>query len=208
MKIFRSAAILAGGKSVRMGFDKRKIKARDRYIIENQIEVLKKEFDEIFLVTSPFSPITFDNCKTVYDEFLDSGPIGGIHKGLKSSSSEFVYFVGCDMPVINLDYIRFMRSRLNECPADICITANGSFVEPLNSFYAQSVSSSIENVLAANHKSLNEIFKLNLTKVISEISARAFDSNYDMFINLNYYGDVLRFEKILHKWTSRSISCA
>jgi molybdopterin-guanine dinucleotide biosynthesis protein A len=196
MKTFGSAVILAGGKSRRMGFDKCNLMVDGKALIEHQIEMLKTEFDEIRLVTSPELPIAFPGSQTVYDEYIDSGPMGGIHQGLKCAASEYVYIIGCDMPNINLDYIRYMKRTVKEYRADICITANAKFVEPLNSFYSRMLVSQIESSLKSGTKSLHGLFHLNRTITIAESHARAFDTRYDMFINLNYLEEISRYENI------------
>ena len=55
MPVFGTAAILAGGKSSRMGFDKQLLMENDKRILEQVIETLKEEFSDVkFVVYGPF----------------------------------------------------------------------------------------------------------------------------------------------------------
>ena len=120
MNRFKSAVILAGGKSSRMGFDKQLLSINGRKLTDKLIITLKHEFDEIIVVSN--SPEYYDGtgCVLTGDEFPGRGPLGGIHAGMKAASSRYAYLTACDMPNINLEYIRFMKSRLENEEADVC----------------------------------------------------------------------------------------
>ena len=124
-----TAIILAGGKSQRMGFDKKNIKIEGMYLLDIIVNVLEKEFDKIIIVTNTPCHLNKNNIIYVYDELKDIGPLGGIHAGLKASNSKYNYLIACDMPYINLDYIRFMKNKLKENPnQDAVITKYKNFL--------------------------------------------------------------------------------
>ena len=50
--LFGTAAILAGGRSSRMGFDKQLLMEDERLILETVIETLRQEFSDILIVTA------------------------------------------------------------------------------------------------------------------------------------------------------------
>ena len=52
LPLFGTTAILAGGKSSRMGFDKQLLMENDRRILEQVVEILKQEFSDILIVTA------------------------------------------------------------------------------------------------------------------------------------------------------------
>lgn len=93
MKKFGSAIILAGGKSTRMGFDKQLLKIDERRLMDSLIHKLHKDFEEIIIVTNrPDLYIGLSHIITT-DILKDKGPLGGIHAGLKKSSSQYAFVV-------------------------------------------------------------------------------------------------------------------
>lgn len=201
MKEFCSAVILAGGKSIRMGFDKQLIKIDKERLITHIIEKLNNEFEDIVIVTNVAEYYTKFSCKIVSDEIKGRGPLSGIHIGLKKAVSEYVYFLACDMPNVNLDYIRFMKNRIKNKNVDACITRIGKWVEPFNAFYSKRIIKEIENnLLKKNEDRQRSIFSLieNLNCFyIKEEEARKFSPNWDMFLNLNTKEELKKYISIL-----------
>lgn len=189
MTKFGSAVILAGGKSSRMEFDKQFLRINERRLMDNLINKLKEEFNEIMIVTNkPEHYIGFSH-KVVSDEIKQKGPLSGIHIGLKESISKYTYFIACDMPCVNINYIRYMKEQIeNEVSA--CVTKVGEWIEPFNSFYSRDIIKDIEKHLLEDRKSVFSLLKKLNTLYIEEQSARRFSSNWDMFWNLNTKEDL------------------
>ena len=147
MKKFGTAIILAGGKSSRMGFDKQFLKLDHRRLMDSMIHKLSKEFEEIIIVTNKPDQYIGLSHKITGDIIEDMGPLGGIHAGLSITSSEYSLVVACDMPNINMDYIRYMKNHIGNHG---CTTRYGSSLEPFISFYSKNVISNIEEYLNEN----------------------------------------------------------
>ncbi len=184
MKRFGTAVILAGGKSTRMGFDKQLLKINERRLIDSLRKKLKAEFDEIIVVTNKSEYYIGLTDKITKDKIPSRGPLSGIHAGLVEASSKYVYFVACDMPNINLDYIRFMKKKLEDIDVKACITKYGEWIEPFNAFYAKDMIEDIEEHLLQD-RSVNSLIRKLPTCYIEEEEARKFSPNWDMFLNLN-----------------------
>ncbi|ABA89080.1 molybdopterin nucleotidyltransferase [Syntrophotalea carbinolica DSM 2380] len=189
---FGSAVILAGGKSRRMGFDKQFLQVKNHYLLCHHGEQLAALFDKIIVVSNTPELYRETPFVVVSDEIRDKGPLGGIHIGLKTAVSDYVYFLACDMPNINLDYIRYMRQCLESSPARACITRFGDWIEPFNAFYSRDLVAAIEDYLGAGHHSLFRFLKSLATHYVSEQQARHFSPDWRMFLNLNTRED---FEK-------------
>ena len=159
MQKFGTAIILAGGKSSRMGFDKQFLMIHERRLMDSIIHKLREEFEEIIIVTNkPESYIGLSH-KIIKDIIEDKGPLGGIHSGLKESSSQYAFIVACDMPNINMDYIRYMKSCIKDNNLDGCVTNFGDWVEPFSSFYSKGIVEDIELHLLTNRRSINSLLK-------------------------------------------------
>lgn len=197
MKRFNTAVILAGGKSIRMGFDKQLLSVNKMRLINLLIKKLYNEFEEIIIVTNTPSYYKNLSCKIVCDEIKDKGPLGGIHAGLKNASSKYVYVLACDMPNVNLEYIRFMKSKINEKEVDACITKLGKeYIEPFNAFYSKTTLKEIENNLLNGKKSIHSYIEKINTLYIEEKQARKFSPNWDMFFNLNTKEDLGKYQHL------------
>jgi molybdenum cofactor guanylyltransferase len=185
MTEFGTAVLLAGGLSSRMGFDKQFLEIGTRVLSNYLVGVLKEEFREIIIVTNKPECYSCRSLTVVSDEIRGKGPLGGIHAGLKSASSRFVYFLACDMPNINLEYIRFMKSRILGSDFDACVTESGDWIEPFNAFYAQSCIPAIESYLQTGRKAVFPLAKTLNSLFVKESAAREFSPDWSMFINLN-----------------------
>lgn len=193
MRKFGTAVILAGGKSARMGFDKQLIKINERRLMDSLISKLRREFDEIIIVTNKPEYYEGLSDKIIRDIIVGKGPLSGIHAGLNEASNEFVYFIACDMPNINLEYIRHMKESVRNVDTFACITRFGNWIEPFNAFYSRKLKSQIEIHLLDNKKSINSLLEKVEVHYISEEEARRFSPNWDMFLNLNTKEDLSEF---------------
>ena len=191
MAHMETAIILAGGKSSRMGFDKQFLKLRDKYVIEIIAERLKEVFSEIIIVTGRPEEYVKYGFKLVEDEVRNFGPLAGIHVGLKNSGSIYNYVVACDMPFINLKYIRYMMQLIEESDdrVDGVITKLGDWIEPFNAFYSQNLISRIEENMKNGKRQINLMLQDANVLYVSEAKAREFSPDWEMFTNINTFKD-------------------
>lgn len=197
MKKFGTAVILAGGKSTRMGFDKQLLKINERRLIDNLRRKLSKEFHEIIVVTNKSEYYLGCNHKITKDIIMGKGPLSGIHVGLVEATSQYVYFVACDMPNINMEYIRYMKEEIRELDVKACVTRFGEWIEPFNAFYSKEMIEDIENHLLLKKRSVNSLLEKLPIYYIEEEKAREFSPNWDMFLNLNTKEDLRDFLKTI-----------
>lgn len=190
MKKFGTAVILAGGKSLRMGFDKQLLIINKRRLMDSLIMKLKQEFDEIIIVTNKPEYYKGLGNKIISDIIVGKGPLSGIHAGLTMASSEFSYFIACDMPNINLEYIRYMKDSIKDMDTTACITRFGSWIEPFNAFYSKKLKTEIEKHLFSGNRSINSLLEKMDVHYVSEEEARRFSPDWDMFLNLNTRDDL------------------
>lgn len=201
MAYIETAIILAGGKSSRMGFDKQFLKLRDKYVVEMIAEKLKRVFNEIVLVTGKPEEYLKYGFKLVEDEVRDFGPLAGIHVGLKNSGSMHNYVVACDMPFINIEYIRYMMELIHkhDGKVDSVITKLGDWIEPFNAFYSKKLIGRIEENMRNNKRQINSMLQDADVVYVSEAKAREFSPDWEMFTNINtikdYEGLIKKFSK-------------
>lgn len=186
-----------------MGFDKQLISLGNDYLIDLLIEKLKNKFNQIIIVSN--TPKLFgDKYLEVYPDLIkNSGPLGGIYTGLFYSKSKYNYIIACDMPKINLKYINYMESLINnENEYSGVITRYKNWIEPFNGIYSKELLNSIKNYLFTGKKSINDFLRQSNTLFIKEEIARRYSPNWDMFYNLNDLKSLKEFRKRGNKYGS------
>ncbi|HEY91339.1 MAG TPA: NTP transferase domain-containing protein, partial [Dehalococcoidia bacterium] len=97
-----SSIILAGGKSLRLGYDKVLETVGSRSLVEKVVNSVATLSDDIIIVTaSERNMPEFDNypgLKVVHDMYPGKGPLNGIYTGLHVSSTQCNIVVAADMP--------------------------------------------------------------------------------------------------------------
>lgn len=190
MDKFSTAIVLAGGQSTRMGFDKQLLKIHERRLMDSIVTNLKEEFEEIIIVTN--RPELYADYKgpVIEDILKFKGPLGGMHAGFSITKSQYAFVIACDMPKVNLDYVWYMKARLEKDNSLGCITQYGDWIEPFSAFYSPDIKNLIEKYLRTGRRSINGLIKdLNFT-YIAEEDARKFSPDWDMFLNLNTRDDL------------------
>jgi len=201
-----TAVILAGGKSSRMGFDKQCIRLGDTLLIEQQVEQLQSVFKEIIIITNKPEHYQHLNCILAADELKDFGSLGGIHAGLKAASSEYCYFIACDMPHINSDYILYMLGIIGKSgPFQAVATRFGDWLEPFNAFYSKSLLPSIEQAYKDGRSKIGDMLAKAQTYYVEESEARNFSPDWGMFDNINTQADLEAVKKSCSKIVKNNI---
>ena len=196
MKKFGTAVILCGGKSNRMGFDKSLVKVRGKYLIEIIGEKLEKIFDNILLVTNDLEKIKGLKYKGILDIIPGMGPVGAIYTALRASDSKYVYVTACDMPAVNLSYIRYMMEIIENEDPDGVVARSASFIEPLNAFYSVNMLHEFESGIENDNLRIFGPIKNSKVHFVDYSKAQEYCRDIDMFANINYQMDLNLLERI------------
>jgi molybdopterin-guanine dinucleotide biosynthesis protein A len=181
-----SALILAGGKGIRLGYDKKKILFQGKPLIETSIERLRDCFSEI--IVSSNGDWTREGTRVVRDT-MGAGPLAGIYRALVECKSDYLYVCACDMPFFSRAFVEGLKERLagGEYEAAAAVRDDG-FVEPFHAFYHKSALSRIEEQLQRGEYRPAALFKR-----LSFYAERAYDTR--LFFNINYQDDLSRAER-------------
>ncbi len=196
MKDFGSAVILCGGKSSRMGFDKCTIKVKHKFLLEIIAESLEEVFEDIILVSNDLERFRDTKYILVKDIIANSGPIGAIHTALKTATSKYVFIIACDMPVINLDYIKYMMELIKSENVEGVVSYNSKYIEPLYAFYSIDMISTFERELIKNNFKLLDVIRSSKMHYIEEKKWRDHCKGMDIFTNLNYESDLTTLKNL------------
>ncbi|HEY9526967.1 MAG TPA: molybdenum cofactor guanylyltransferase, partial [Anaerolineales bacterium] len=106
-----SGILIAGGKSLRMGRDKRFLEVSGNSVFARTLRVLRETLAEtIVVLAEPVDSLDVRGCRVVYDLIPNAGSLGGLYTGLMASTQPRIFAVACDMPFLNSDVIRFMAT--------------------------------------------------------------------------------------------------
>lgn len=183
--MFGTAAILAGGKSSRMGFDKQMLMDDGKRLLEKIIATLREEFTDIIVISAKPELYEGMDVRVYQDTYQDRGPLAGVHAALTHANSQYVYLLACDMPVVNLPFIRYMKQRLRETGASICACKLHDRMETFNTFYSRDLLPDVTHRLETGNSSLFRFIDGNQPCVIRKEDAAHFDQTLSMFTNIN-----------------------
>jgi len=192
-----TGVLLAGGKSRRMGNDKRIIIFKGESLFQRALGVLVQVFQEVIVVLGK-EEFSFDegNVRVVHDIIPNRAAAGGLYTGLSYATNSRIFVVACDMPFLNQNVIRYMAS-LSE-NFDITLAELPQGIQTMHGIYSKQCLFTLENMVKKENLRLQEILKdssLTLRKV-EESEILPFDSQLLSFMNLNSPADLELAQKI------------
>ena len=152
-----TAAILAGGKSRRMGQDKSLLPIQGQPLIAHIAHQLAPVFPEILIGSNEAGKYAFMGLPVIPDQAPEQGPLMGILSCLKAAKHECTLVVACDIPTIDIPFVR----HLIRMAADVDIVipvSEGDRHEPLFAVYRKSVIPVAEALLARGERRIVELF--------------------------------------------------
>lgn len=182
--------LLAGGKSRRMGEDKRFLLIGEETLFERTLAVLQSIFQTVCVVIAQDSPSLEADVPVVRDLVAGCGSLGGLYTGLRQAHTEYVFVVACDMPFLNPILVRHMVSLKDK--TDIVMVRLEQGLQPTHALYSRRCLPVIEGMLQARllkiqylatHQSLH-------TRLVAESELRKIDHEGLSFINVNTPADL------------------
>ena len=186
-----SGVLLAGGKSRRMGQDKRFIEIGGKTLVERGLTVLEKLFSEILIVVAePIPQIAQYGHRIVTDIFPGSGSLGGLYTGLSHASNLRIFSVGCDMPFLDPTVVGLIAAL--DRGADIIIPRLATGLQPMHAVYSKKCLSYLEGMITARNFRLHELIGVAAltVRVVNEEEIRPIDPHLLSFINVNRPADL------------------
>lgn len=194
-----TGVILAGGENRRMPQPKAFIKVNGKSIIERSIDIMKRLFNEIFIVTNQPEAYLHLGIPMLGDIYDVRGPMTGIFTSLINSKYPWVFVSACDMPFLNYELIRYMASKKNNYEAVVpksplpSFTKGGlreDYIEPLFAFYTKRLCRTMEKALTNGKTGLKDFLRNKKVRYVTSEEIRAIDPEGKSFINLNTPKDV------------------
>ncbi len=186
-----TAIILAGGKARRMnGQDKAFLKINHCHLIEIQLELLRKYFKEIIIVTNrPDKFKHFKGVKVITDIMPYHGPLGGIYSGLLCSKGRYNFVAACDMPFLSIPLIKYMRSKINK-NIDAVVPFVNKRYQYLHAIYSKRCISVLKARLEENKLRVSGLFRYISTVFLTRRQMEKLVSSPWLCYNINTVRDL------------------
>ena len=172
-----------------MGCDKAFVLYRDSTLLARALALTRSISSNVFIVGSAekfaaFAPI-------VEDIFQECGPLGGIHAGLRATSTDMNLMVAVDMPFLSAEFLQYLIEQARKAPAAMVILARENTVkgavrwQPLCAVYRRAFAEIAESALRAGSNKIDLLFERIRIHVIGEDDLKRAGFSSTMFRNLN-----------------------
>jgi molybdopterin-guanine dinucleotide biosynthesis protein A len=163
-----TAAVMAGGKSSRMGRDKLLIRVEGETLVGRTARVLAEGFDTVLLCVADAEK--YDTCaEPVEDVFRGCGPLGGLHAALLRTQDRGVFACAGDMPFISAEAALKVVEACGEAEACVPVGADGK-PEPLFAYYKKELAPRAEELLREGRRSMRSLLEISKVKTIPAAS--------------------------------------
>ena len=193
-----SCIVLAGGKSLRLGYDKVLETVGNTSLLERVIPRVSLLSSEVIIVTANeptnLELVDYPKLRILSDIYPGKGPIGGIYTGLATSTSFYNLVVASDMPFLNQTLLRYMIQL--SANFDLVVPRVGNLVEPLHAVYTKKCLAPIEQMIKQDKLSVNQLFHLVRTRYVEAEEIERFDPKHLSFFNINTKADLKRAREL------------
>ena len=202
MVAMKSAIVLVGGLSRRLGGEKGLVLLGKQTLVEHVYDRLRQVAGEVIIATATkkqskvYSKL-LTGCVVTTDE-ESGGPLTGVWSALQRVSGEEVSIVGCDMPLISEKAMRLLFELCKEHDAAIPRWPNG-YIEPLHAVYnTSSCIKATRKALDAGRKDMRAMV-LSLTNVrfVSTERMQRLGIPLTTFLNINRAMDLKKARSLM-----------
>lgn len=193
-----SLAIIAGGKSRRMGRDKAFIEVGGKTLVERVIAASADlgQAETMLIANQPDDYRRFG--LPIHRDILpNKGPLGGIYTALTKAKSDWVLALACDMPFVNRDLLRHMIEQTDDA-ADIVVPRVDGYPQGLHALYRRTCLKPIERQLEADRLKIIRFYEQMRVRYLDESDYAAIDPDGCCFTNLNSPAQLAEAERLLN----------
>ncbi|PLX39726.1 MAG: hypothetical protein C0608_11150 [Deltaproteobacteria bacterium] len=185
-------AILAGGKSSRMGEDKAELLISGIPIIERVWGRVSKIAKEVVVVGGT-PKLDYKGVKTIGDAYVNAGSLGGIATALdycrrKLGDEGHVLCIACDMPFIKEALL--MRLWELRVGCDVVVPKTQKGYEPLCALYGVGCLQAMLGQISLGDLKIQHLFQKVRAEILDLDELRKIDPELTSFTNINDPGDL------------------
>jgi len=181
-----TAIVLAGGQSSRMGEDKSMLSADNLPMIEKIVRQLTGHFREIVIGANDIEKYRFLNLPVIPDVEKGKGPLMGLYSTLLHSKHEINFVVACDIPDLNMDYVKELMRQAKCHEIVVPIWGDGKF-EPLFAVYKKSILDKAKKLLDNGRRKIILLFESADVKYVPMQNAEKWYKNLNTMEDYKNY---------------------
>ena len=192
-----SGFVLAGGASRRMGIDKARLTFGCERMVDRQIRLLRAICRSVAIIGPP-DTFADTGIQVYQDEIPGQGPLGGIHTGLRRARTEFSLFLSCDMPLMDVRFLRYLCEQALASRASATVPppwAKGRY--PLCAVLRRRAVLLVRSCLASGQNQVGRFFSRSQRRTISKAEFARAGFSPRIFCNLNTPEE---YERMRQQW--------
>jgi len=193
-----TGVLLAGGKSRRMGRDKRFLPVGEETLFARSLAALRSIFQRVLVVVAQDSPPIDTDAIVLRDLIPACGSLGGLYTGVKQAGTDWVFAVACDMPFLDPATVRHFANLKGE--ADVVMAKLEQGLQPMHALYHRNCLPVMERLIGAKELKIQRLAgdpALRVRLVLPQ-ELRLVDPLLRSFYNVNTPDD-LEAARMLHE---------
>lgn len=183
-----SCAVLAGGASSRMGRDKSLLELQGEPMVERVLNRLGQLSDDLFVVSDEPHKYAFLGKRVRFAGDIGGpgqGPLAGIAGALVKSQHTRVLIVATDMPMLNVELLRYMTRVDPTADVVVPIISEDGYPETLHAIYSKSALHAIQGLLIEGRRKISDFFDQVRVVTIPREEVLKIDPDLHSFLNTN-----------------------
>ena len=180
-----------------MGTDKARLLLGGERMLDRQIRLLCAVCRRVAVI-GPAARLTGTEVRVYEDEISGKGPLGGIYTGLRRARTEFCLFLGCDLPLMEERFLRYLCQQALETRAQATVPpAWAGSRYPLCFVLRRGVLARASSCLASGQNQVWRVFSRTSRRTISKAELARAGFSPRVFSNLNTPEE---YERIRRRW--------
>jgi molybdopterin-guanine dinucleotide biosynthesis protein A len=193
--------VMAGGASSRFGFDKARAELNGQNMLKRMCNLLRDVTGSVSIV-APFGRYEDFGERVVNDQWPGEGPLAGIITALmdahlRNHQDTWCLIVGCDMPFLTRDWLKYLRERALASGAAVVTPQSALGLEPLCACWYTGATGKLQYAFEDGVRKVTDAMKRVATEVVDEKDWKRFDKAGRLFWNMNTSAEYEEARRIL-----------
>jgi molybdenum cofactor guanylyltransferase len=148
---------LAGGASRRMGRPKHQLILEGETLLTRAVRCAHSVAACVYIL-GPANLVRGTDLIALPDELPGTGPLGAIYTGLIHTRTEFNIFLSCDVPFMQVRFLRYLARLALESGADVTLAITPCHgYQPLSAIYRRRALPAVRRSLAAGRNKVTSV---------------------------------------------------